>query len=81
MTLRKFKTFIQHQEKAVSGRLGLNVLEEETDDSEIADAATVIIGSELSASERRSLSDSFVDGIRRMSERGGTIMAIAVALE
>jgi hypothetical protein len=56
-------------------------LEEETDDSGIADAATVIIGSELSTSERRSLSDSFVDGIRRISERGRTIMAIAVALE
>jgi hypothetical protein len=77
MALRKFKTFIQHHEKPVARRF----LEEETDDSGIADAATVIIGSELSASERRSLSDSFVDGIRRMSERGGTIMAIAVALE
>jgi hypothetical protein len=81
MALRKFKKFIQDYEKPVSRRLGLNVLEEETDDSEIADAATVIIGSELSASERRSLSDSYVDGIRRMGERGGTIMAIAVALE
>ena len=81
MALRKFKTFIQHHEKPVARRLGLNVLEEETDDSGIADAATVIIGSELSTSERRSLSDSFVDGIRRMSERGRTIMAIAVALE
>ena len=77
MALRKFKTFIQHHEKAVSRRF----LEEETDDSGIADAATVIIGSELSAGERRSLSDSFVEGIRRMSERGRTIMAMAVALE
>ena len=81
MTLRKFKTFIQHQEKAVSGRLGLNVLEEETYDSDIADATTVIIGSELSMSEREALSDSFINGIRKMRERGGTIMAIAVALE
>ena len=62
-------------------RLGLNVVEEETDDSEIADAATVIIGSELSASGRRSLSDDFVNGIMKMTERGGTIIAIAVALE
>ena len=77
MALRKFKTFIQHHEKAVSRRF----LEEETDDSGIADAATVIIGSELSMSEREALSDSFVNGIRKMSERGGTIMAIAVALE
>ena len=81
MALRKFKTFIQLHEKPVSRRFGSNVLEEETDESGIADAATVIIGSELSAVERRSLSDSFVDGIRRMSERGRTIMAIAVALE
>jgi hypothetical protein len=81
MTLRKFKKFIQDHEMPVSRRFGSNVLEEETDDSGIADAATVIIGSELSTSEREALSDSFVDGIRRMSERGGTIMAIAVALE
>ena len=56
-------------------------MEEQTDDSEIADAATVIIGSELSTSERRSLSDEFVTGIEKMSERGSTIIAIAVALE
>ena len=56
-------------------------MEEQTEDSEIADAATVIIGSELSTSERRSLSDEFVTGIEKMSERGDTIMAIAVALE
>ena len=81
MALRKFKKFIQDHEKPVSRRLELNVLEEETDDSEIADAATVIIGSELSASERRSLSDDFVNGIEKMSERGSTIIAMAVALE
>ena len=81
MALRKFKTFIQDHEKPVSRELQLNFWEEETDDSGIADAATVIIGSELSMSEREALSDSFVNGIRKMSERGGTIMAIAVALE
>jgi hypothetical protein len=79
--MRKFKEFIQDSQKSVSGQLQLNILEGETDDSEIADAATVIIGSELSTRERETLSESFVDGIRRMSERGGTIMAIAVALE
>ena len=79
--MRKFKEFIRDRQKSVSRRLGSNVLEEEADDSEIADAATVIIGSELSANERRSLSDTFVNGIRRMSERGSTIIAIAVALE
>jgi hypothetical protein len=81
MALRRFKQFIQDYEKSVPRRLGLNVLGEETDEPEIADAATVIIGSELSTSERETLSESFVDGIRRMSERGGTIMAIVVALE
>ena len=81
MALRKFKQFIQDHEQPVSRRLELNVLEEETDDSEIADAATVIIGSEVSTSERRSLSDDFVNGIEKMSERGSTIIAIAVALE
>ena len=59
----------------------LNIFEEEADNSEIADAATVIIGSELSASERRSLSDDFISGIEKMGERGSTIIAIAVALE
>jgi hypothetical protein len=81
MALRKFKKFIQDHERPVSSQLELNVLGEEADGSEIADAATVIIGSELSASERRSLSDDFINGIEKMSERGSTIIAIAVALE
>ena len=81
MALRKFKKFIQDREKPVSKQLELNVLEEETDNSEIGDVATVIIGSELSASERRSLSDDFVNGIEKMNERRSTIIAIAVALE
>jgi hypothetical protein len=44
MALRKFKKFIQDHEKPVSRQLQLNFLEEETDDSGIVDAATVIIG-------------------------------------
>ena len=80
MALRKFKKFIQDHEQPVSRRLELKVLGEETDDLD-ADAATVIIGSEVSTSERRSLSDDFVNGIEKMSERGSTIIAIAVALE
>jgi hypothetical protein len=59
----------------------LSVLEEETYDSEITDAATVIIGSELSASERKLLADCFVNDVKKMSKGGGTIMAMAVALE
>ena len=81
MALRKFREFIRDRQRPVSRRLELNVLEEETDDSGITDAATVIIGSELSASERQSLRDDFVIDIRKMSESGGTIIAIVVALE
>jgi hypothetical protein len=58
-----------------------NVLEEEMDDRDIADAATVIIPSELSVSERKRLTDDLLIDIRKMSERGDTIIAIAVALE
>ena len=81
MALRKFKKFIQDRERPVSRQLELNVFEEEMDNSEIADVATVIIGSDLSASERRSLGDDFINGIEKMSERGSTIIAIVVALE
>jgi len=81
MALRKFSEFIRDRQRPVSRRLELNVLEEETDDRDITDATTVIIGSELSVSERLSLRDGFVNDIRKMSEGEGTIIAIAVALE
>ena len=81
MALQKFKEFIRDRQKPVSRRLELNVLKEETDDSEITDAATVIIGSELSASERKRLTDDLLNGIRKMSEGGSTIIATVVALE
>jgi hypothetical protein len=45
------------------------------------DAATVIIGSELSASERKQLTDDLLTDIRKMSEGEGTIIATAVALK
>ena len=51
------------------------------DEKDITDATTVIIGSELSVSERRRLTDDLLTDIRKMSERGDTIIAIAVALE
>jgi hypothetical protein len=79
MALRKFKEFIRDRQRPVSRRL--NVLKEETDDQDITDAATVIIGSELSASERKRLTDELLTDIRKMSERGDTIIATAVALE
>ena len=81
MSLRKFREFIEDGHRPASIGSELNVLEEETHDSEITDAATVIIGSVLSASERKLLADSFVNDIKKMSEGGGTIMAMAVALE
>jgi hypothetical protein len=81
MALRKFREFVRDCQTPVSRRLEPNVLEEETDDQDITDAATVIIGSELSVSERERLTDDLLNGIRKMSERGDTIIAMAVALE
>ena len=81
MALRKFRKFIQDRQRTVSRRLERNVLEGETGDSGIIDAATVIIDSELFVNERLSLRDDFVSDIRKMSEGEGTIIAIAVALE
>jgi len=81
MSLRKFREFIQDGHRPASRGSELNVLEEETHVSEITDAATVIIGSELSANERRLLMDSFENDVKKMSEGGGTIIATAVVLE
>jgi hypothetical protein len=81
MALGKFREFIRDRQRPVSRRLELNVLEEETDGQDITDAATVIIGSELPASERRRLTDDLLTDIRKMSEGEGTIIAIAVAFE
>jgi hypothetical protein len=80
MALRKFREFVRDRQRPVSGRLEPNVLEEETDDQDITDVATVIIGSELSVSERKRLTDDLLIDIRKMSKRGDTIIAIAVAL-
>ena len=81
MALRKVRKLIRDRQRTVSRRLERNVLEEETGDSGIIDAATVIIDSELFVNERQSLRDDFVSDIRKMSESEGTIIAIAVALE
>ena len=81
MALRKFREFIRDGQRPVSRRLEANVLEEEADDQDITDAATVIIPSELSVSERKQLTDDLLVGIRKMSKRGDTIIALAVALE
>jgi hypothetical protein len=81
MALRKFREFVRDCQRPVSRPFEPNVLEEETDDQDITDAATVIIGSELSLSERKRLTDHLLMGIRKMSESGGTIIATVVALE
>jgi hypothetical protein len=81
MALRKFREFVRDCQRPVSRRLEPNVLEEEADDQDITDAATVIIGSGLSVSERKRLTDDLLIGIRKMSERGDTIIATVVALE
>ena len=81
MALRKFREFIRDGQRPVSRRLEANVLEEEADDQDITDAATVIIGSELSVSERQSLRDDLINYITKMSERGVTVIATIVAFE
>jgi|HubBroStandDraft_6_1064221.scaffolds.fasta_scaffold1354508_2 hypothetical protein len=81
MALRKFREFIRDGQRAVSRRLEANVLEEETDDQDITDAATVIIGSELSVSERQSLRDDLINYITKMAERGDTVITTIVAFE
>ena len=81
MALRKFREFVRDRQRPVSRRLEPNVLEEEMDDRDITDAATVIIPSELSVSERERLTDDLLVDIREMCERGDTIIATVVALE
>jgi hypothetical protein len=81
MALRKFREFVRDRQRPVSRRLEPNVLEEEMDDRDITDATTVTIPRELSASKRKRLTDDLLIGIRKMSERGDTIIATVVALE
>ena len=80
MALQKFKEFIRDRQRPVSRRLEMKVIEEQTDDQYITDAATVIIGSELSASETEASDGQSSNWIRKMSERGNTIIATAVGI-
>ena len=50
-------------------------------DTDITDAASVMIGSALPVGERNSLRDDFVNYIEEMCESGRSITAIAVAFE
>jgi hypothetical protein len=81
MALRKLREFVRDGHRRVSKRWEPNVLEEEVDDKDITDATTVTIPRELSASKRKRLTDDLLIGIRKMSERGDTIIATVVALE
>ena len=81
MALRKFREFIRDGQRPVSRRLEANVLEEEADDQDVTDAATVIIGSELSVSERQSLRDYLINYITKMTERGDTVITTIVTFE
>ena len=82
MTLRKLRELVRDGHRRVSKRWEPNdVLEEEVDDKDITDATTVTIPRELSASKRKRLTDDLLIGIRKMSERGDTIIATVVALE
>ena len=81
MALRKLREFVRDGHRGVSKRWEPNVLEEEVDDKDITDATTVTIPRELSASKRKRLTDDLLVGIRKMSERGDTIIATVVALE
>ena len=81
MALRKLRDIVPDGQRPVSRRLEPNVSGEETYDQDITDAATVVIGSELSLSKRKRLTDNLLIGIRKMSESGGTIVATVVALE
>jgi hypothetical protein len=82
--LKPFKQFLPESFRgARHGRASGNALNEairESNDRDITDATSVIIGSELSLSERKSLIDGFVNYIEEMCEAGRSIMAIAVAL-
>ena len=54
---------------------------EESDDTVITGAATTIIGSELSAKERKSMVDGFIKDVNALSDEGYSVIAMAVALD
>jgi hypothetical protein len=81
MAPRKLRDIVPDGQGPVSRRLEPNVLEDVTDDQDITDAATVIIGSQLSLSKRKRLTDNLLIDITKMSESGGTIIATVVAME
>jgi hypothetical protein len=83
--LKPFRQFLPESFRGTRHRRAsanaLNEVIEESDDVAITDAAMVMIGSELSVSERKALSDGFANDLKEMRDRGGLIIAIAVASE
>ncbi len=78
MALRKFRDVTRHIQYSSGSRVRGNILKEASEDNEITDAATVAIGSNLSANERKAMIEGFSQNIRKMSENGGSIIAVAV---
>ena len=72
MALRKFEQFIEDHRGPIFVGSDLNALKAGTEAADLADAATAIIGSELSAS--KSLTDDFIYGVEKMNERVSTII-------
>jgi hypothetical protein len=81
MALRQFRSFIRDHQSPLSTQADRRNLKEATDVVDITDVATIIIGSDLSAVERQSLTDSFTNDVKKMTNDGRSIMAMAVAFE
>ena len=81
MALQKIRECIRDCQRPVSSQSELNVLAAEADDRDITGYGDVIGGNELSESERKRLTGDFLIDVRKMSESGDTIIAMAVALE
>jgi hypothetical protein len=77
MALRKLRDIVPDGQRPISRRLEPNVLEDDTVDQDITDAATVIIG----MNERERLTDDLINYITKVGDGGGTIIATVVALE
>ena len=54
---------------------------QQSDDTVIADATSIIIGGKLSANEQETMIDGFIKNIKAMSGGGYSVIALAVALE
>jgi hypothetical protein len=77
MALRKLRDIVPDGQRPISRRLEPNVLEDDTVDHDITDAATVIIG----MNERERLTDDLINYITKVGDGGGTIIATVVALD